>query len=87
MLEMLVVLVIIGLIAGLPLVRLVSPTPVLWLVTAVWGVCAAGALVARLGDNPMRVASLTTIAILLIITGIAVDLRWRHHLATVATPK
>ena len=36
----------IGLIAALPLVRLVAPTAVLWLVAAVWGVCAAGALLA-----------------------------------------
>ncbi len=35
-----------GLIVGLPLVGLVAIPPALWVVTAAWGVCGAGALVA-----------------------------------------
>ncbi len=41
-------LLTIALIVGLPLVGLVSPVAPLWIVAAVWGVCAAGALVASM---------------------------------------
>lgn len=35
-----------GLIIGLPLIGLIAIPPALWLVTAAWGVCGAGALIA-----------------------------------------
>jgi hypothetical protein len=55
-----------GLVVGLPLVGLVSPSPVLWLLAAAWGICGAGALVASaFAPDVARAATHTGISIYL----------------------
>ena len=45
---------------------------------------AAGALIARSGDQPMRTTIFTATALLLLVTGLAIDHKWRRHLASPA---
>lgn len=49
--------------------------------------CAAGALIARIGDQHTRTAIFTATALLLLVTGFAIDYKWRRHLACQAGAK
>jgi UDP-N-acetylmuramyl pentapeptide phosphotransferase/UDP-N-acetylglucosamine-1-phosphate transferase len=41
--------------------------------------CAAAALTARAGSGGVRLATFATIALLLLVTGVAIDVRWRRR--------
>lgn len=49
--------------------------------------CAAGALAARSGDQHVRIAIFAATALLLLVSGLVIDHKWRHHLASQAGTK